>query len=324
MIYEKGVSLMHQNDIARHAVVGPRRAIDAAPIRCTGQPRRAINPPNTVTALGVTRAAGAVAAGVALTASLGFGGATPAAAMAGGGGSSSSTPAASSASASHGDDSSEERPVLRFDDENDDVAVLQRALDDAGHPLPDTGWFGPMTQNAVKAYQAENGIPTTGVVAELTWGSLAENGHLGGSADGSDDSGSDDAGNTTTASGGGSSQNASGDAQAAIAFAEEQLGDSYGYGGTGPDTWDCSGLTQAALGAAGVDIPRMSQDQATGGQQVSQSDMQPGDLVIYYSGASHVGIYVGDGQIIHASRPGVPVEYASVDEMPIHSVVRYL
>lgn len=314
---------MHQNDIARYAVAGPRRALDAAPVRCTGQPRRAINPPSTVTALGVTRAAGAVAAGVALTASLGFSGATPAAAMAGGGGGGSTTTSAPAAPAES--DSSAERPVLRFDDENDDVAVLQRALDDAGHPLPDTGWFGPMTQDAVKAYQAENGIPTTGVVAELTWGSLAENGHLGdsGSGSGSNDSGSNDSGSTAPASGG-SSQNASGSAQAAIAFAEQQLGDSYGYGGTGPDAWDCSGLTQAALGAAGVDIPRTSQAQASGGQQVSQSDMQPGDLVIYYGGASHVGIYVGDGQIIHASRPGVPVEYASVNEMPINSVVRYL
>jgi len=115
---------------------------------------------------------------------------------------------------------------------------------------------------------------------------------------------------------------ASGRAGAAVAFALAQVGDPYVYGGTGPDGWDCSGLTSGAWRAAGVSIPRTSQAQYSGLPRVSPSSAQPGDIVVYYSGASHVGLYIGNGQIVHASRPGRPVSVTSMYSMPVVGVVR--
>ena len=103
----------------------------------------------------------------------------------------------------------------------------------------------------------------------------------------------------------------------AVAFAKRQLGKAYRFGSAGPDAYDCSGLTGAAWKAAGVTLPRTSQTQFGAGRSVSRSDLQPGDLVFYYGGLSHVGIYVGGGQIVHAPNPRNRVEYASVDSMPM-------
>ena len=114
---------------------------------------------------------------------------------------------------------------------------------------------------------------------------------------------------------------ASGRAGAAVSFAKSQLGKPYHYGATGPGSYDCSGLTGAAWSAAGVSIPRTSQAQFSG-HQVSKGDLQPGDLVFYYGGISHVGMYVGGGQIIHAPSSGKSVTYASVDSMPYQGAVR--
>ena len=114
----------------------------------------------------------------------------------------------------------------------------------------------------------------------------------------------------------------SGRAAAAVAFARAQIGKPYVWGATGPGAYDCSGLTQAAWAAAGVSLPRTTYDQIGSGQRVSSSQLQPGDLVFYYSGSSHVGIYVGGGEIVHAPHPGAAVEYAPVGEMPISGAVR--
>jgi cell wall-associated NlpC family hydrolase len=114
----------------------------------------------------------------------------------------------------------------------------------------------------------------------------------------------------------------SGRAAAAVAFARAQLGKPYVWGAVGPDAFDCSGLIQAAWSAAGVSLPRTTYDQINAGQRIPVSQLQPGDLVFYYSGVSHVGIYVGNHQIIHAPHPGASVEYAPVDEMPISGTVR--
>lgn len=108
----------------------------------------------------------------------------------------------------------------------------------------------------------------------------------------------------------------SGRAAAAVAFAVAQKGKPYSFGATGPGSYDCSGLTGAAWKAAGVSLPRTSQAQYAVGTPVAKSDLQPGDLVFYYSGISHVGIYVGDGMIFHASNPSKPLGYASLDSMP--------
>lgn len=111
-------------------------------------------------------------------------------------------------------------------------------------------------------------------------------------------------------------------AASAVTYAYAQLGKPYGWGSAGPDAFDCSGLTQAAWGAAGVALPRTSQAQAGAGTSVTRSELAPGDLVFYYSGFSHVGMYVGNGQIIHASRSGTPVRMAPVDSMPLVAAVR--
>ncbi len=114
----------------------------------------------------------------------------------------------------------------------------------------------------------------------------------------------------------------SGRGSAAVAFAMAQIGDTYGYGGTGPSMWDCSGLTGGAWAAAGVSVPRTSQAQFSGLPRVSMDALQPGDIVGYYGGVSHVGIYIGNGQIVHASRPGRPVSVAPVYSMPVAGAVR--
>ena len=102
----------------------------------------------------------------------------------------------------------------------------------------------------------------------------------------------------------------------ALAFAKKQLGDRYRYGGTGPNAWDCSGLTRGAWKSAGKKIPRTSQGQSRYGKKVKRSNLKKGDLVFFYSGKSHVGIYAGNGKVIHASRPGKPVAYIKIKYMP--------
>jgi len=114
----------------------------------------------------------------------------------------------------------------------------------------------------------------------------------------------------------------SGSASEAVAFAMDQVGDAYVYGAAGPDAWDCSGLTMAAWGAAGVSLPHSSSAQYSSAPQVSTSDLQPGDLVFYYSPISHVAMYIGNGQIVHASNPSEPVNVAPVGSMPISGAVR--
>ncbi|MET7690086.1 NlpC/P60 family protein [Streptomyces sp. NPDC005483] len=111
----------------------------------------------------------------------------------------------------------------------------------------------------------------------------------------------------------------------ALAFARAQIGKPYVWGATGPDSYDCSGLTQAAWKAAGVDLPRVTYDQVNAGTTVSLADAQPGDLVFFYDDISHVGLYIGNGMMIHAPKPGAYVREESIyydGESGIHSVVR--
>lgn len=107
----------------------------------------------------------------------------------------------------------------------------------------------------------------------------------------------------------------------AVETAYNELGKPYVWGATGPGEFDCSGLTQHVWAAAGVQLPRTSEEQAEAGQSVPVSAIRPGDLVVYYSG-THIGIYVGRGLVIHAPRPGSVVQFAPLNEMPIAKVVR--
>ncbi|WP_246212620.1 C40 family peptidase [Streptomyces abyssomicinicus] len=115
---------------------------------------------------------------------------------------------------------------------------------------------------------------------------------------------------------------ATGRAAAALAAARSALGRPYVWGANGPQAFDCSGLTQWAWGRAGVSLPRTSQAQRAAGRQVPLSQARPGDLVTYRSDASHVAIYAGDGQVIHAPRPGAAVRYDPVGMLPLASVTR--
>jgi cell wall-associated NlpC family hydrolase len=114
----------------------------------------------------------------------------------------------------------------------------------------------------------------------------------------------------------------SGNAGAAVNYALAQVGDAYVYGASGPNAFDCSGLTMMAWAQGGVGLPHSSSAQFNMGTPVSSSQLQPGDLVFYYSPVSHVGIYIGNGQIVHAANPSTGVAVAPVNSMPFSGAVR--
>ncbi|MBL1087224.1 C40 family peptidase [Streptomyces actinomycinicus] len=115
---------------------------------------------------------------------------------------------------------------------------------------------------------------------------------------------------------------ADGRTAAALAAVRSALGRPYVWGANGPSGFDCSGLMQWSYAQAGIQLPRTSQEQRFAGRQVPLSQARPGDLVVYRSDASHVAMYVGNGQVIHAPYPGAPVRYDPVGMMPVSSVTR--
>jgi cell wall-associated NlpC family hydrolase len=103
-------------------------------------------------------------------------------------------------------------------------------------------------------------------------------------------------------------------AAVAIQTALAQVGDAYDHAGSGPDVFDCSGLTSYAYAAAGVALPHSSQAQSRLGRQVGRGELQPGDLVFFYTPISHVALYIGNGMMVHARTYGSPVAVTSVDQ----------
>ncbi len=114
----------------------------------------------------------------------------------------------------------------------------------------------------------------------------------------------------------------SGRAAEAVAAVRSALGAPYEWGSAGPGAFDCSGLMWWAYQRAGVTLPRTSQGQLRAGRRVPPSQVRPGDLVIYRDDASHVGMYVGGGRVIHAPYPGARVRYDRMDMLPIAAVTR--
>ncbi|MFF0490691.1 C40 family peptidase [Nocardia sp. NPDC004068] len=110
--------------------------------------------------------------------------------------------------------------------------------------------------------------------------------------------------------------------QRAVDAAMTKLGAPYVYGASGPNAFDCSGLVKWSYEQAGLELPRTSYDQLAAGTPVSLDDLQPGDVVSFYGG-SHSGLYVGDGNVIHASTAGKPVAIASMSTMPVAGARRY-
>lgn len=117
---------------------------------------------------------------------------------------------------------------------------------------------------------------------------------------------------------------AGGDRAAVVQAALTQVGTPYAWGGAAPGGFDCSGLVMWAFQQAGIALPHSSQALAHGGQPVSLSDLQPGDVLTFYSDASHAGIYIGDGLMVHSSTYGVPVRVVPMNSSgPIYDARRY-
>lgn len=184
--------------------------------------------------------------------------------------------------------------TLRRGDSGASVEQLQSALNDRGADLPVTGFFGSMTEDAVQDVQSSAGIAVDGVVGPDTRAALE-----GGS--GSVDSGSEATISTTSAPAGSaavSTASTSTSGNAIVDAARTALGTPYAWGESSLSGMDCSGLVAYAYGQAGIDVPRTSSQQAATGQSISQSELQPGDLVVW---PGHIAIYSGDGKIIDAS-----------------------
>jgi cell wall-associated NlpC family hydrolase len=108
----------------------------------------------------------------------------------------------------------------------------------------------------------------------------------------------------------------------AVAYAMSKVGNGYVFGASGPSVFDCSGLTMAAWATAGVSLPHSSSAQYSSGRHISESELQPGDLVFYYSPISHVGMYIGGGKIVNALNPGAGVVISGLHDMPYVGAVR--
>lgn len=109
---------------------------------------------------------------------------------------------------------------------------------------------------------------------------------------------------------------------AAVDLAKSKVGSPYRYGATGPNAFDCSGLVSWAFKKAGKSLPRTSRAQSKVGTPVSRDELQPGDLVFFYKPVSHVGIYIGDNKIVHASTRKSPVKISDMSRMKFNSARR--
>ncbi|MGW3249295.1 NlpC/P60 family protein [Streptomyces fungicidicus] len=125
---------------------------------------------------------------------------------------------------------------------------------------------------------------------------------------------------TSGALGAGGAPSAAG--ERAVRYAVEQLGKPYEWGAEGPAAYDCSGLTSEAWGAAGTPIPRTSQEQWARLERVPLTDLRPGDLVVYFPEATHVALYLGDGMVVQAPRPGARIKVSPVAANPVLGAVR--
>ncbi|HEY4006121.1 MAG TPA: NlpC/P60 family protein [Pseudonocardia sp.] len=108
----------------------------------------------------------------------------------------------------------------------------------------------------------------------------------------------------------------------ALRYAATRLGMPYVWGANGPYAFDCSGLMQWAYWQLGILLPRTSGEQSQVGNPVALKDLRPGDMVFYYTPVSHVGMYLGNGMVLHASEPGKPVKISPVNSFPIHNARR--
>jgi len=200
-------------------------------------------------------------------------------------------------------------PTLKAGSKGAAVKRLQRSLTATGRHVKVTGSYTSATTKAVKSVQRARHLKATGTTTDAVWRLLQAGDPIVKKKPAKKKSHA--------------SSSSRGKGSKALAFAKRQLGDRYRYGATGPNAWDCSGLTRGAYRAAGVKLPHSARQQFRKGKKVSKSNLKKGDLVFFYSGISHVGIYAGNGKIIHASRPGKPVGYIKMKYMPYKGARRF-
>lgn len=203
------------------------------------------------------------------------------------------------------------QPSLRSGARGADVSRLQVSIRSAGYSVSVGGVYDASTVKAVKAVQGDEHLSRTGTANATLWRHL-QRGLVSAPAKKAV---------TKTVVKKASTSSSKGDK--ALAFAKKQLGEPYRYGSAGPSSWDCSGLTMKAWQVAGVSLPHQTRLQFSRGKKISKSSLKKGDLVFFYSGISHVAIYAGNGNVIHASRPGKPVAYIKMKYMPFQGARRY-
>ena len=169
---------------------------------------------------------------------------------------------------------------FRVGDRGEEIAEIQGQLVQLGYDVMADGAFGPAMAEAIKDFQKSHGIKADGLIGPATYSALLGR----------------DMPDIT--------QSVSYLAGRIISTSMDYLGVPYVFGGTSPYGFDCSGYVQYVFAKAGIDLPRTADVQYEVGTPISTTELVPGDLVFfetYTYGASHVGIYVGDGNFIHAS-----------------------
>ncbi len=195
-------------------------------------------------------------------------------------------------------------PTLSMDSKGNEVLTLQKKLYLIGYEITEfDGVYGEETERAVSKFQKDHKITVTGIVTNVTWRALRKE---------KDKKGrvlpkitvTPTARKKTANESFGNSYITGVQANAIISTARNFMGVPYVFGGTTPSGFDCSGLIQYVFKLNGVDVPRLADEQYLMGKAVSRNNLQAGDLVFfttYTSGVSHCGIYVGNGQFLHAS-----------------------
>lgn len=208
-------------------------------------------------------------------------------------------------------------PRLKIGADGSSVLRLQKELNArTSHDLPTTGYFGTQTKKRVNTLKRKHHLKRDGVAGYRVWKILLNDKHHISSPALTSHS------KTSYRKPAVKAAYASSKAARAVAYAKAHLGDPYVYGAAGPNAFDCSGLTMRAWQAAGVKLPHNTNAQYAAAKHISKSQLRPGDLVFFYSGMSHVGLYVGNGKVIHAPRPGTPVQYIKMSYMPYAGAAR--
>jgi cell wall-associated NlpC family hydrolase len=198
-------------------------------------------------------------------------------------------------------------PHLNTGDKGKNVVRLQLALRSAGFAkVPTTGRYDTATVAVVKIIQQRHHLRQTGEVNAEFWKALQAGKIIATTVVVKKPVVKPVANSAQTRTKG----------EKALAYAKKQLGDRYVYGGTGPNGWDCSGLSMKAWKAAGVNLPHSAGKQYRIGKKISKSNLRNGDLVCFYRGIGHVGVYAGNGKVIHAPHPGKKVSYIKMSYMP--------